>query len=97
LTTREHALSLLKRFGLEYGKGDEEEEEGKIVLELLAGRREEVYWDGVPDKVRTLAVQRAKQADGIRRGDRNNGDAMKHPDDQNGGEPRPSKKRQKKR
>jgi len=65
LTTREHARSLKKRFRLKYGKGDEKED--KIVLELLDGRREEMYWEGVPDKVRGLAAQRAKQADKIQR------------------------------
>lgn len=30
-----------------------------IALELLEGRREEVYWENVPEKVRALAVQRA--------------------------------------
>lgn len=90
LTTREHALSLLKRFKLEYGKGDREED--KIVLELLDGRREEMYWEGVPDKVRALAVQRAQKAQ------RANGDPVQE-DDQDGvsmgtGEPKPPKKRQ---
>jgi len=57
---QEHALSLLKRFRLKRGDGDREED--KILLELLEGRREEMYWEGVPDKVRALAVQRAQQA-----------------------------------
>jgi len=53
LTTREHALSLLKRFqGSATGEG--------IVLELLDGRREEMYWESLPDKVRALALQRAQ-------------------------------------
>ena len=30
-----------------------------LELELLEGRREEVYWENVPEKVRALAVQRA--------------------------------------
>jgi len=52
LTTREHALSLLRHFkGSTTGEG--------IVLELLDGRREEMYWESLPDKVRTLALQRA--------------------------------------
>lgn len=84
LTTREHALLLLKRFKLEWGKGDREED--KIMLELLDGRREEMYWEGVPDKVRALAVQRAY------------GDLV-HKDEQDSesigpGEFKPSKKRQ---
>ncbi|KAI9462034.1 hypothetical protein F5148DRAFT_236214 [Russula earlei] len=62
LTTREHALSLLRRF--EGGANGEE-----IVLELLEGRREEMYWQDVPDKVRALAVQRA-QAHQAPRGER---------------------------
>ncbi len=87
MTTREHALSLLKRFKLECGKGDREED--KIVLELLDGRREEMYWEGVPDKVRALAVQRAQQAKG----------ALVQKDDQDDvsigpGELKPLKKRQ---
>lgn len=60
LTTRDHALSLLKQFKFKCRKGDAEED--KIMLELLDGRREEMYWEGVPDKVRALAVQRAQQA-----------------------------------
>ena len=39
------------------------------MLELLDGRREEMYWEGVPDKVRALAVQRAQQAHKAQRGD----------------------------
>jgi xRRM domain len=67
LTIQEHAISLLKQFRLKSGKGDGEED--KIVLELLDGRREEMYWEGVPDKVRALAVQRAQQAHKAQRGD----------------------------
>ena len=63
LTTREYALSLLKRF--EQRAGEE------IVLELLDGRREEMYWECVPDKVRALAVQRS-QAHQTRQGDGDN-------------------------
>ncbi|KAF8489477.1 hypothetical protein F5888DRAFT_1746467 [Russula emetica] len=93
LTTREHALSLLKRFKLKCGKGDMEED--KIMLELLDGRREEMYWEGVPDKVRALAVQRAQKA---QKAQRANGDPVQK-DDQDGvsigpGELKPSKKRQ---
>jgi hypothetical protein len=93
LTTREHSLSLLKRFKLECGKDDREED--KIVLELLDGRREEMYWEGVPDKVRALAVQRAQQA---QKAQRANGDLVPK-DDQDGvstglGELKPPKKRQ---
>lgn len=86
--TQEHALSLLKRFKL---KGDGEED--KIVLQLLDGRREEMYWEGVPDKVRALAVQRAQQA---HKAQRANGDPVQK-DDQDGvsiGELKPPKKRQ---
>jgi hypothetical protein len=86
LTTREHALSLLERFKLKCGKGDGEED--KIVLELLNGRREEVYWEGVPDKVRALAVQRAQKAQ------RANGDLVQKDDDQGGVSLKPTKKRQ---
>ena len=91
LTTREHALSLLKRFTLEYGKGDREED--KIILELLDGRREEMYWEGVPDKVRAVAVQRAQKA---QKAQRANGDLVQKDDDQNGvpGEVKPPRKRQ---
>ena len=56
LTTREHALLLLKRFEQGAGVGEE------IALELLDGRREEMYWECVPEKVRTLAVQRSQAA-----------------------------------
>ncbi|KAI0301516.1 hypothetical protein B0F90DRAFT_1628378 [Multifurca ochricompacta] len=62
LTTREHALSLLKLFkedAAEMGKKGEEEET-RLVLELLEGRREEMYWEQVPEKVRVLAVQHAR-------------------------------------
>ena len=37
------------------------------MLELLNGRREEMYWEGVPDKVRALAVQRAQEAQMVQR------------------------------
>lgn len=88
LTTREHALSLVKRFKLKCGKGDAEED--KVMLELLDGRREEMYWEGVPDKVRSLAVQRAQKAQRV------NGDLVQK-DDQDGESIglRPPKKRQK--
>jgi hypothetical protein len=90
LTTREHALSLLKRFKLKCGKGDGEED--KIMLESLDGRREEMYWEGVPDKVRALAVQRAQQA---QKAQRANGDLVQK-DDQDvvSGELKPPRKRQ---
>lgn len=65
------------------------------MLELLDGRREEMYWEGVPDKVRALAVQRAQRA---HKAQRANGDLVQQ-DDQDGvsmgsGEPKPPKKRQ---
>jgi len=90
LTTREHALSLLKRFKLKRRDGEGDGGEDKIVLELLDGRRDEMYWEGVPDKVRALAVQRAQYAHETQRG---------NTDDQNSlsmgvGDP-PPKKRQK--
>ena len=31
-----------------------------MTLELLEERREEVYWQNVPEKVRALAIQRAQ-------------------------------------
>ena len=94
MTTREHALSLLKRFKLKCGKGDGEED--KIILELLDGRREEMYWEGVPDKVRTLAVQRAQKA---QKAQLANGDLVPKNDGQDGvstgpGELKPPRKRQ---
>jgi ATP-dependent protease HslVU (ClpYQ) peptidase subunit len=90
---REHALSLLKQFKLKCGKGDREED--KIVLELLDGRREEMYWEGVPDKVRALAVQRAQKAQMVQQA---NGDFTQK-DHQDGvsigsGKLKPPKKRQ---
>ncbi|KAI0246534.1 hypothetical protein BJV78DRAFT_1253749 [Lactifluus subvellereus] len=57
LTSREHALSLLRRFEERAG---ERGEESAITLELLEERREEVYWQNVPEKVRALAMQRAQ-------------------------------------
>ena len=57
LTTREHALSLLRRFEERVGEGGEE---SAMTLELLEERREEVYWQNVPEKVRALAIQRAQ-------------------------------------
>ncbi|KAI0265883.1 hypothetical protein BC834DRAFT_824367 [Gloeopeniophorella convolvens] len=54
LTAPRHARELLARFG------EAEQGEGAIALELLEGRREEVYWAQVPEKVRMLAVQRAQ-------------------------------------
>jgi hypothetical protein len=93
LTTQEHALSLLKRFRLKFGKGDAEED--RIVLELLGGRREEMYWEGVPDKVRALAVRRARQA---HKAPRAEGDAVQADDQEDVslslGEQTPPKKRQ---
>jgi hypothetical protein len=89
LTTREHALSLLERFKLKCGKGDREED--KIVLELLDGRREEMYWEGVPDKVRALAVQRAQKA---QKAQLANGNPVQEDDDQDGVSLKPAKKRQ---
>jgi hypothetical protein len=70
LATREHALLLLQRF--ERCVGEEREE---ITLELLDGRREEMYWECVPDKVRAHAVQRS-QALEVR------GDAVRTYDDE---------------
>lgn len=55
------------------------------MLELLEGRREEMYWEGVPDKVRALAVQRARQT--MQSGDQE--DVSVGP-----GEQKPPKKRQ---
>ena len=52
LTTSEHAQALLEA---ERSKQGTEE----LELELLEGRREEMYWENVPEKVRALAVQRA--------------------------------------
>lgn len=65
------------------------------MLELLNGRREEMYWEGVPDKVRALAVQRAQEAQMVQRA---NGDLVQK-DDQEGvsaghEEIKPPKKRQ---
>ncbi|KAH9983047.1 hypothetical protein BJV74DRAFT_797603 [Russula compacta] len=77
LTTPQHALSLLNRFGgAESARvADGEEEEEGIVLELLDGRREEMYWSCVPDKVRALAVQRARAHHTLERGDGDDEDA----------------------
>ena len=87
-TTQEHALSLLKRFKLKRGKGDREVD--TIVLESLDGRREEMYWADVPDKVRALAVQRAQQVHNAQPDDGDDqGDESMGP-----GERKPSKKRQ---
>lgn len=35
-----------------------------IAVELVQGRREEVYWDRVPEKVRRQAVMKALGVDG---------------------------------
>ncbi|KAI9457941.1 hypothetical protein BJY52DRAFT_1120025, partial [Lactarius psammicola] len=56
LTTREHAQVLLEAARSEHGTSVQELEPE---LELLEGRREEMYWENVPEKVRALAVQRA--------------------------------------
>ena len=55
---------LLKRFEQGAGAGEEE-----IALELLDGRREEMYWECVPEKVRALAVQRSQAAHKSLQGD----------------------------
>jgi xRRM domain len=47
-----------------------------ITLELLEGRREEMYWENLPEKVRVLAVQRAQQHETQRE------DVMSHGDDE---------------
>ena len=52
LTTPERAQELLDASRSEQGASGQE-------LELLEGRREEVYWENVPEKVRAQAVQRA--------------------------------------
>jgi len=52
--TRDHALELLEAARSKRGKKLEPEPE----LELLEGRREEMYWENVPEKVRALAAQR---------------------------------------
>jgi hypothetical protein len=52
LTGPEHAQTLLAAVQSDQSANVQE-------LELLEGRREEVYWENVPEKVRALAVQRA--------------------------------------
>jgi hypothetical protein len=52
LTAPEHAQTLLAAVQSDQSANVQE-------LELLEGRREEVYWENVPEKVRALAVQRA--------------------------------------
>ena len=43
----------------------------ELKLELLKGRREEMYWENVPENVRALAVQRTHaQVHQTRRGER---------------------------
>jgi hypothetical protein len=36
-----------------------------IVIEQVLGRPEELYWERVPEKVRQVAVQKARQAAGL--------------------------------
>ena len=60
LPTREHALSLWKRFEQRAGE--------QIALELLDVRRGYIYWECVPDKVFPLAVQHSR-AHKARQGD----------------------------
>jgi hypothetical protein len=91
LATREHALLLLQRF--ELCAGEEEEKEG-ITLELLDGRREEMYWECVPDKVRALAVQRS-QALEAPQGDA--GDAVRTDDDEDASRETGVRKRRRRR
>ncbi|KAH9959221.1 hypothetical protein BC827DRAFT_1214899 [Russula dissimulans] len=85
LTTGEHALSLLKRFqGSATGEG--------IVLELLDGRREEMYWESLPDKVRALALQRTQ----ARKPQRGQGDVVRVDDNgtfMENGERKPRRRR----
>jgi hypothetical protein len=50
-----------------------------------------MYWEGVPDKVRALAVQRAQKA---QKAQRANGDPVQEDDDQDGVSLKPAKKRQ---
>ncbi|KAH8977536.1 hypothetical protein EDB92DRAFT_2119881, partial [Lactarius akahatsu] len=66
LKTHEHAQALL-----EAAHSDHEVSVQEPELELLKGRREEMYWENVPEKVRALAVQRAHaQVHQTRRGER---------------------------
>ncbi|KAH9035175.1 hypothetical protein EDB83DRAFT_1778384 [Lactarius deliciosus] len=66
LKTREHAQALLEAARSDHDVSAQEPE-----LELLKGRREEMYWENVPEKVRALAVQRAHaQVHQTRRGGR---------------------------
>jgi hypothetical protein len=58
LTTPVHAQALLEAARSKHG-ASVQEPELELKLELLMGRREEVYWENVPEKVRALAVQRA--------------------------------------
>ncbi|KAI9447509.1 hypothetical protein H4582DRAFT_2092898 [Lactarius indigo] len=66
LKTREHAQALLEAARSEGGASVQE-----LELELLEGRREEMYWENVPENVRALAVQRARaHVHQTRRGER---------------------------
>ncbi|KAH9056352.1 hypothetical protein EDB87DRAFT_1237548 [Lactarius vividus] len=66
LKTREHAQALL-----EAARSDGDVSVQELELELLEGRREEMYWENVPVKVRAMAVQRAHaQVHQTRRGER---------------------------
>lgn len=66
LKTHEHAQALLEAARSDHDASVQEPE-----LELLKGRREEMYWENVPEKVRSLAVQRAHaQVHQTRRGER---------------------------
>ena len=56
LTTPEHAQALLEAARSNQTVNVQELD---FDLELLMGRREEMYWENVPEKVRSLAVQRA--------------------------------------
>ncbi|KAF8261188.1 hypothetical protein EI94DRAFT_1833435 [Lactarius quietus] len=56
LTAPEHAQALLEAARPKQGDASVQD----LELELLGGQREEVYWEKVPEKVRALAVQRAR-------------------------------------
>jgi len=73
LTTPEHGQALLAAARSKQGDASVQ----NLELELLEGRREEVYWENVPEKVRALAAQRARaqvQKNGPDAGQDGNGD-----------------------
>ncbi|KAH8092465.1 hypothetical protein BXZ70DRAFT_898273 [Cristinia sonorae] len=78
LATPEHTTHLLSYFsqtpttqthGLDNAGSTDSQKNKPIVMELVDGTREELYWGKVPEKVRRQAVEKAVRGSGITKGE----------------------------